>query len=442
MVNNYMNSHSTFKNIANFDKYFFIYLLILGFCALVFLFSKHTVGNDSTISEWLINYQGGLTRRGLIGEICFHVAKFFKSDLRFTIFIFQVFSYFSFLYLTYKFFKDLDINIVALFSIFSPIFLLFPVAEIEVLARKEVFLYIYFLVFLFISDPSSRLHKYVNSYIFLITPVVCLIYEEVILFFPFLVSCLVIQRKTKTFINFFKICSLFTPSILIVLYFFFFPLTLENHELMKQSLLINFNERCYMSCALLVVNDINKFGTIIDSMYSHRTFLEIFSYIVRYLLIILFGFLPLFLLCGNSKLNDQNIFSNFKLDNTLFLLLFLFIPILPLFVFAYDWGRWVGMMITFSTFFYFFLYRYKYINTDFNNIYNRLIFFKNKKKLLIFIFIIFAFGWNQKTVMSGDIATNPLWKVPYNTSKKLFGWESFRILQDSPFSKWHKKYIE
>ena len=442
MVNNYINSHSTFKNIANFDKYFFIYLLILGFCALVFLFSKHTVGNDSTISEWLINYQGGLTRRGLIGEICFHVAKFFKSDLRFTIFIFQVFSYLSFLYLTYKFFKDLDINIVALFSIFSPIFLLFPVAEIEVLARKEVFLYIYFLVFLFISDPSSRLHKYVNSYIFLITPLVCLIYEEVILFFPFLVSCLVIQRKTKTFINFFKICSLFTPSILIVLYFFFFPLSLENHELMKQSLLVNFNERCYMSCALLTVNDINQFGTITDFMYGQRTTLEIFSYILRYFLIILFGFLPLFLLCGNSKLNNQNIFSNFKLDNILFLLLFLFIPILPLFVFAYDWGRWVGMMITFSTFFYFFLYRYKYINTDFNNIYNRLIFFKNKKKLLIFIFTIFAFGWNQKTVMSGDIATNPLWKVPYNTSKKLFGWESFRILQDSPFSKWHKKYIE
>ena len=73
---------------------------------------------------------------------------------------------------------------------------------------------------------------------------------------------------------------------------------------------------------------------------------------------------------------------------------------------------------------------------------NRLIFLMNKKKLVIFIFIIFAFGWNQKTVMSADVATNPLWKVPYNTSKLLFGWGSFRILQDSPLSIWHKKFVE
>ena len=29
-----------------------------------------------------------------------------------------------------------------------------------------------------------------------------------------------------------------------------------------------------------------------------------------------------------------------------------------------------------------------------------------------------------------------------NTSKQIFGWDSFRILQDSPLSIWHKKYIE
>jgi len=114
----------------------------------------------------------------------------------------------------------------------------------------------------------------------------------------------------------------------------------------------------------------------------------------------------------------------------------------PLFIFGYDWGRWVGMMISFSTLFYFFLYKFEYIDVNLEKISNILNFFINKKKLTIFIFIIFAFGWNQKTVMSGDIATNPLWKIPYNTSKLLFGWESFRILQDFPLSKWHKKYIE
>ena len=76
-----VNTIKKFKNMNNiyfrefkeFNKYFFIYLIILAFCAIVQLYFKHTVGNDSTISEWIINYQGGLTRRGFLGEICFFV---------------------------------------------------------------------------------------------------------------------------------------------------------------------------------------------------------------------------------------------------------------------------------------------------------------------------------------------------------------------------------
>ena len=434
--------NNVFEKISNFNKYFLIYLLFLSFCGIVFLYSKYNVSNDSTISEWIINYQGGFTRRGFIGEISFHIAKFFKSELRFVIFLMQVFSYLIFLILTYKFFKNIKINSILLFAIFTPIFLLYPVAEIEVLARKEVFLYIYFLCFLFLSNPNLDYQKYVNSFILIVSPIVCLIYEEVILFFPFLVAALVIQRQIKKFSSFFKLCLLFFPSILGVIYFFLFPLSIEGHELMKESLLLNFNERCYMSCRLLTVNDINQFGVIVDFMYGNNSINDILTYIFRYTLIILIGFFPLFLISSHSKIKHQNIFSYFKLDNILFLLLFLFIPMLPLFMFGYDWGRWVGMMISFSSFFYFFLYKHEYINVDFDKIFKKLFIFRNKKKLCIFIFIVFAFGWNQKTVMSGDVATNPLWKVPYNTSKLIFGWDSFRILQDSPLIKWHQKYVE
>ncbi len=434
--------NNVFEKITNFNKYFLIYLLFLGFCGIVFLYSKYDVSNDSTISEWIINYQGGFTRRGLVGEISFHIAKFFKIELRFVIFLLQVCSYLIFLFLTYKFFKNIKINLILLFAVFTPIFLLYPVAEIEVLARKEVFLYIYFLCFLFLSDPKLDYQKYVNTYIFLITPVVCLIYEEVILFFPFLVATLIIQRQIKDLSSFLKLCLLFFPSILIVIYFFLFPLSTEGHELMKESLLSNFGERCYMSCRLLTVNDINQFGVILDFMYGNNSNIDILTYIFRYTLIIFIGFFPLFLLSFHSKMIKQNIFSYFKLDNILFLFFFLFIPMLPLFMFGYDWGRWVGMMISFSSFFYFFLYKHEYINVNFNIIFKKLYLFRNKKKLFIFIFILFSFGWNQKTVMSGDIATNPLWKVPYNTSKLLFGWESFRIFQDAPLIKWHQKYVE
>ena len=138
----------------------------------------------------------------------------------------------------------------------------------------------------------------------------------------------------------------------------------------------------------------------------------------------------------------NNIFSVFKLTNIFYLILFLSLPILPLYIFGGDWGRWTGMLITFSTIFYFYLFKFNYITIDHNKISKKLNFFKNKKKLVIIIFIIFAFGWNQKTLMKGDVATNPLWKVPYNTSKKIFNFSSFRLFQDSPIIIWHKKYLE
>lgn len=430
------------QNKKKFDLYLLIYLSILGFSAVIFLYSKHMVGNDSTISEWIINYQGGFVRRGFIGEICFQVAKFFNSDLRFVIFLFQSFFYLLFLLLTFNFFKNIKSRSLIPFAIYTPIFLLYPIAEIEVLARKEIFLYIYFLCLLFLCEPNSNRKKYINYYILFLTPIFCMIYEQLVLFFPFIVVCIVFHNKIRNLKVFFKTCLLFIPSLLIVMFFFIYPLTIQEHEVMKQSLLINFNEICYMSCSLLTVSDINQLDSRLSIMYSASSINEIITWVLRYFFIFLIGFFPLLLISKHSTIKNLNVLSFIRLNNILILLLFLFLPILPLFLFASDWGRYMGMLISFSTFFYFFLYKSNFIVVNFKSLSKTLLIFKNKKKLVIAIFIIFAFGWNQKTAMSGDIASNPLWKVPYNLSKKVFNWNGVRILQDSQISIWHKKYIE
>ena len=437
-----MSTNVQFREFKSFNKYFFLYLSLLAFCAVVHLYIKHNVGNDSTISEWIINYQGGLTRRGFLGEICFHVAKLFNTELRFVIFIFQSSFFVFLLILNFYFFKKIKHNILTVFAIFTPIFILYPVAEIEVLARKEIFLYAYFLGVIYLCDIKNNYNRYLDKYILFVTPIVCLIYEQVALFFPFVVACLVFHKKIKTFKLFFKTLLLFVPALLIVAYFFIFPLSLDNHEIMKQSLMINFNENCYMSCHLLRVNDLDKLGYIVSSNFGDIPFNTIILWIFRYFMIFLIGFFPLFFLSAHSKIKDNNFFSTFKLNNVLALMFFLYLPIIIIFIVGADWGRWIGMLISFATYFYFFLYKNNYVDVDFEMMSKRLAFFENKKILVIIVFIIFAFGWNQKTSKSGDIATNPLWKVPYNTSKKIFGWNSFRIYQDSIFSIWHKKYVE
>ena len=61
-------------------KPFFIFILV-NICLVIFwLDIKHLVENDSSISEWLINYQGGFTRRGLGGEIAMIFANLLSQN--------------------------------------------------------------------------------------------------------------------------------------------------------------------------------------------------------------------------------------------------------------------------------------------------------------------------------------------------------------------------
>ena len=60
------------------------------FFSIYFLYRKHHVGNDSTMAEWVINYYGGFTKRGLIGEISIFFSSLFSINLRDSIFYLQL----------------------------------------------------------------------------------------------------------------------------------------------------------------------------------------------------------------------------------------------------------------------------------------------------------------------------------------------------------------
>ena len=77
-----------------------------------FLFQKYNNTVEWTISEWLINYQGGFTRRGLIGEIIFQLSKIFSLTIRELILIFQLTTYLIYYVLVYKFLKNINKNII------------------------------------------------------------------------------------------------------------------------------------------------------------------------------------------------------------------------------------------------------------------------------------------------------------------------------------------
>ena len=369
------------------------------------------------------------------------IINFFDLKLRFVIFLFQLFLYLTYLILIYFFIKDVPKNILTIIAIFSPIFLLYPIAEIEVLARKEIFLYVGFIIFLHLS--SNQYSKNVPLiYIFFIFPILCLIWEPFVFFFMFAAFVILTRNINESFKKItLKIFLSFSSSILILIIIFLNKLTPNEHAIMANSLMENFGEICYMSCSLLGTKTSisDQFTPVIQHLSLEVVF--------RYSVIVLIGFSALFFLIYDTKIKykeisfSSNVYKWIVTKNFLLVYFILLLPSLILLSIMSDWGRVVNISYTFSILTYIYLIKNNIAiiegkNVFFDNLYIR------KKFFFIVLFFIFAFGWNQKTAMTGDVSTNSLYKIIYNTSKKVFGFGGIRLFQDNPIIKFHKKYIE
>ena len=411
------------NNTINSIKYFKLYISILFIFSVFYLYGKYNVGNDSTVSEWLINYEGGFTKRGLIGQIAIHIGEFLNISLRQSILFFQIFSIGLYYLLLINFFKSVKFNKIILLSIFTPIFLLYPVAEIEVLGRKETIICSFYLIYLTLQNFRQK-----NYFRIFLLPLLMLVWEPVVFFFIFwLIVDYIEDAFEKNYKSLFKYLLTYIPAILIGAYIALNPISEIAHKNMAIFLKENFNENCYMSCALLLSK---------SSIYDQfKLNFDIFSFgiFLRYFLIILIGFGPLFILIKFSQFN--------KLNSKIFLSIIM-LPMLILFLMMSDWGRIVNIFYTFSIISFLYLYKKKLVLINNGILENFFVKIFNKKYIYVIFFIIFCFGWNPKTSLTGDIGTNPLWKIPYNASKKILGFDSLRLFQDNPFIKWHKKYIE
>ena len=177
-------------------------------------------------------------------------------------------------------------------------------------------LFLFFITLLFFSAKKFT-SLAINSYTFIFLPLVCLVWEEVILFAPFIATVLIIKNNFFTFKESFKkLLIIFLPTIITMIIIFSFPLSREGHDIMCNFLSTEFNERCYMSASLLVKNTI-YFSTfdVVNGPAGFQNYL-------RYILIFLVGFLPLNMLISQNQFVNKNNFitKNFKLNILFFTL--------------------------------------------------------------------------------------------------------------------------
>ena len=348
---------------------------------------------------------------GLLKELTLFFSSLLSISLRDTIFYLQVILLGTYFFCLLNFLREVDCNRTILLSIFTPIFILYPIAEIEVLARKEIFIFIFFLIYLFIPT-EKKIFQNIYKTIFLVLGI--LIWEPIIFFFPFWITIDIIRNKfNKLDINFFTNFIYYIPAITLGFYIALNPMTDANHVIMSDFLKLNFNENCYGACALLKSKS-SIYDNIIDTV--RLLSLEVF---VRYFLIIVIGFSPLILLLLIFKINSNKYLFFKSFDNLLFPFLIILSPVLFLFLMGVDWGRWVNISYFHAIIFFIYLYKNNYITItkDKSNLIN-LSFIS--KKIFIFLFIIFCFGWAPKTLLTGDVGSFPGYRIPYKVIKMVF----------------------
>ncbi len=419
----------------NWSSYYLYYILIFIFCGVFILYSKHDVGNDSSLSDWLINYSGGFVRRGLVGQIVLEFAYFFSIKLRDAIVIFQIISFVTYYVLVFFLLRRTITNRLLILSVFSPIFILFPIAEIEALGRKEIFILLIVILYFFSNIRDIKTQIIFKFFIF---PISILIWEPAIIFYPYLLLIdLIVFKINKLNKNLIWLFLSYLVVFLVTIFVYLNSISSENFDLMRNILTNDFGENCYMSC-LFVGNQSQN--SLMELANANAAIVKPL-HIIRYTLIVLIGFYPLFNLLKISKLNNKELFflSNYK--NLLFPFIVVFSPSLFLYILMYDWGRIVHISYSFMLLSYIFLLKNNLIKIDQDKL-SQNIFINLSNKMFFILFIIFCLCWNPKTVMRADIATNSFYKIIYNSSKKIFGFEGIRFFQDSPIIKFHKKYIE
>ena len=388
-------------NHVNFNFYFKVYLLILFLFANFFFFQKYNNLVEWTISEWLINYQGGFTRRGLLGEIAFQLSKFLSITVRETILVLQILTYILFFYLIFNFIRDISKNLIIIFAIFSPLFILYPIAEVEVLGRKEIFVFISFILVANICSLKILQKKH-YFYFSIILTICCLIWEGVVIYFSFFIFLFFLQNNfilDKKFI-----LKLFLSLIPFLVCFYLIVLFRLDSESLK-NMCDSINE-CYGAMTYLN-RDLSSNISEVSSKFQ-------ISYLFRYVIIFLVGFFPLMLLIFYSKFDTR-----IKLKNKNNFSIIFFLVFAPSFIFYYiaqDWGRWIHISYSLSLLTYLFCIKNNIITLDKTRINFSIL--KNKF-IVVFLFILFSFSWSPKTLMNEDVGSIPIYRKSLNIIKSI-----------------------
>ncbi len=366
-----INKYNSLLNRNNFIILFFLFLI------LNYLFFNYRIlfrENGYILGDWLINYNGGFVRRGLIGHLFFNLSKELNISIINIIFFFSSSIYIATIFLFYKIVKDkLHFNIILIF-LFLPSTFLFNFFDPLTAGRKEIIVIFFFLIYYLYLNVS-------NSYsIFLIysLSIITLLTHEILFFqipYLFLLRYLHLKKYNRLIFKLkdysLEIC-IFLTSLIIMLFIFSLTKNHDNDLLCKSLTEIGLSTNvCYGS-----INDL-RVESVFSSLWPY--FLER-NYFFNYSIYALISLSPLVYIYLNTE--------NFLFKKKLFLLLLFCFTFSLIFIpRVNDWGRYLNLSFLLQ-----FLVCLKFIEINFNLKKYEI---NLNKSIKVFLILILITSWHM-----------------------------------------------
>jgi len=333
-------------------------------------------------SDWLINYQGGFIRRGLIGEILFQLHKTTSISLDSLVFYLVISLYFFLSYFLIKSLKYLEKSKINILIFLSPGFFLYPIMNSVVIGRKEILIFFVMGFFVFFE-------KYFKNKILLLLVLfslffVSLSHSGLLFYTPYIIFLyFLIKFKRHEKINFLELL-LITISLLIILSLISFnqQASIIKVDKICESVKEFVSESCKNSGQFYFLGLSAKEHSSILNPGMNKKYL--FIYLFSLLMVNLFLGIRLF--CSKFKSN----YLYLKEINPLTILILLFLLTTPVYIIAIDWGRFI--YISYSCIFFIYVFCLKNDILIFNKkkIFKKIVI---NKFLMILLVFFYSFFW-------------------------------------------------
>ena len=303
----------------------FIILSILYIPLFRYFISINNAGGHTFMTaDWLVNYNYGFVKRGLSGTIFLSITR--DKDtlldlLSFSLILIYVFIFF----LLNKIYNSEKQNYLSVVLIFSPAAFLFPIYDSQGSFRKEILGFLAVLL-LASSVKSSKKYKYVSMSLFIYS--IAVFSHSVNVFFITTIFVLIYIFFDKRLL----LLTLFSiPVVLYLLLYYLFSSSEQELYIIRDNICndlvsIGLSNLCGYGTFDFLVWDVNANYLLVQNYIINENRNEYYFYFLLFILSIV----PYFFDSNSIKLIKYYLFVS--------------ISFIPLFLYAYDWGRWIYIM--------------------------------------------------------------------------------------------------